>query len=111
MDDDNKLNEQAHAWTWKLVNEQLKALGVAVVSADLVWFRDLLFALLKSAILDYCYVERTSKLTDARMMAWGRRNLIELTVITEFVLESEVNATQFQTEIAKDGAEFHAALS
>jgi hypothetical protein len=108
---EERLDEQAHAWAWKLVNEQLKALGVAVVSADLVWFRNLLFALLKSAILDYRYVERTSKLTDARMMAWGRRNLLELTVITEFVLESEANAIQFQTEIANDGAEFHAALS
>jgi hypothetical protein len=111
MEDPEKLDEQAHAWAWRLVNGQLKALGVAIVSAELVWFRNLLFALLKSAILDYRYVERTSKLTDARIMAWGWRNLLELTVITEFVLESEANAIQFQTEVAKDTAEFYAALS
>ena len=70
MDDPKKLDEQAYAWVWKLVNEQLKTFGGAVVSAELVWFRNLLFALLKSAILEYRLRRANLKTFSRQNMAW-----------------------------------------
>jgi hypothetical protein len=40
------------------IKKQLEELGTAEVSSDDVWFRNLLFALLKSALRDYQSVAR-----------------------------------------------------
>jgi hypothetical protein len=62
---------------------QLKELEEAVVPADDVWFRNLLFALMKSTLIDYRHVQNASSVP---LIAWGRRNLLELRVITDFVV-------------------------
>jgi hypothetical protein len=92
------------------IKKQLKELGTAVVSADDVWFRNLLFALLKSAWMDYQSVERGAK-EYVPLAAWGRRNLLEDKVITAFVLESEDNARSFQIDLSADAKEFNEAFS
>ncbi len=80
------------------IMKQLKELGAAPVPSEQVWFRNLLFALLKSAIIDFRFVEQGAR-ESARMAAWGRRGLMELKVFTDFVLESEANARTFQRPI------------
>jgi hypothetical protein len=92
------------------IKKQLKELGTAVVSAGDALFRNLLFALLKSAWMDYQSVERGAK-EYVPLAAWGRRNLLEDKVITEFVLESGDNARSFQIDLSADAKEFNEAFS
>src|ERR1035441_7030419 len=90
------------------IKKQLKELGTAEVSSDDVWFRNLLFALLKSAWVDYLTVARGAE-EYVPLAAWGRRNLLEDKVITEYVLESDDNARSFQADLAADAKELNAA--
>jgi hypothetical protein len=102
--------EPAKAQFLTEIKKQLKELGEAVVPPDYAWFRNLLFALLKSAWIDYHSVERGAK-EYVPLAAWGRRNLLEDKVITEFVLESEDNARSFQTDLSVDAKEMNEAFS
>jgi hypothetical protein len=45
------------------------------------------------------------------LAAWGRRNLLEDKVITEYVLESEGNARSFQVDLSVDAKEINEAFS
>ena len=92
------------------IERQLKELGSAEVSSDDVWFRNLLFALLKSALMDYQSVARGAE-EYVPLAAWGRRNLLEDKVITEYVLESDDNARSFQADLAADAKELNEAFS
>jgi hypothetical protein len=92
------------------VTQQLKQLGETEVPQDDVWFRNLLFALLKSAIIDFQSVQRGAT-EYVPLAAWGRRNLLEDKVITEFVLESEENARSFQTDLSIDAKELNEAFT
>jgi hypothetical protein len=92
------------------ITSQLKELGATVVSPDDVWFRNLLFALLKSALMDFRSVERGAT-QYVPLAAWGRRNLLEDKVITGFVLESEENARSFQTDLSIDAKELNEAFT
>jgi hypothetical protein len=60
--------------------------------------------------MDYQSVERGAK-EYVPLAAWGRRNLLEDKVITEFVLESEDNARSFQIDLSADAKEFNEASS
>ena len=92
------------------IKKQLKELGTAEVTSDAVWFRNLLFDLLKSAWVDYQAVVRGAE-EHVPLAAWGRRNLLEDKVITEYVLESEGNARSFQVDLSVDAKELNGAFS
>lgn len=92
------------------IQKQLQELGTAEVSRDDVWFQNLLCALLKSALMDYQSVVRGA-VEYVPLAAWGRRNLLEDKVITEYVLESDDNARSFQADLAADAREMHEAFS
>ena len=91
------------------IMNQIRELGGASVSEDDLWFRNLLVALMKSALIDYRHVERGTRET-VSIAAMGMRNLMELKVFTEFVLKSESNARKFLTDLLIDDKEFHEAI-
>lgn len=74
------------------------------------WFRNLLFGIINCALLDYYSVEVGAQ-KSIYLAAWGRRNLLELKVITTYVLASESNASNFRNELAIDLKEFYEALT
>jgi hypothetical protein len=74
-----------------------------------VWFRNLLLGILNSAQRDYRSVEIGVK-KSPYLAAWGARNLLELRVITAFVVRSEQNALEFKGDFASDLAEFWTAV-
>jgi hypothetical protein len=92
------------------IKKQLKELGTAEVTSDTVWSRNLLFALLKSAWMDYLAVVRGAE-EHVPLAAWARRNLLEDKVITEYVLESVGNAQSFQVDLSVDAKELNEAFS
>ena len=71
-----------------------------------MWFRNLLLGLLKSALMDFQSV-KSGAAQYVPLAAWGRRNLLEINVITEFVLEAEENARSFQLDLLKDKKELY----
>ncbi len=102
--------EKAKAQLIRDVAAQRQAIAETAATDDDVWFRNLLVALLNSTLQDYRSVEiGTAKLIP--LAALGRRNLLELRVITAFVLESETNARTFQIDLLIDAKELHEALS
>jgi len=89
---------------------QRQSIATAAVQEEHVWFRNLLVAIFNSTLEDYKSVEIGAK-KFVPLAAWGRRNLLELRVITDFVLASEANARMFQTDLLIDAKELHDALS
>jgi hypothetical protein len=83
----------------------------APVTEEHIWYRNLLLGILISALQDYQYVEIGVKRTAANLAAWGCRNLLELKVITTYVLTSAENATQFKNDFVVDVKEFYEAIS
>jgi len=61
-------------------------------------------------LLDYYSVQIGAQ-KSIYLTAWGRRNLLELKVITTYVLASEKNAIQFRNDLAIDAKEFYQALT
>jgi len=91
------------------VMRQCQEIAAATVSDDQVWFRNLLWALLNCALTDYRFVEIGAQKSPS-LAAWGRRNLLETKVFTEFVLRSEANALAFRTDLFLDSKEFYEAV-
>ncbi len=79
------------------------------VSQDNVWFRNLLLGILNSARRDYKSVE-VGVTKSPYLAAWGARNLLELRVIAAYVVKSEENARELQTDLLRDQAEFWDAV-
>ena len=96
------------------VGEDLKTLrqriAVVEVPDEQTWFRNLLVGILNCAATDYRTVEiGVEKLV--ALAAWGCRNLLELKVLTEYVLASEENAVAIQGDLVLDAKEFYEAVS
>jgi hypothetical protein len=74
------------------------------------WFRNLLHGILKCSLEDYGAVQKgvQGSMYEA---AWGKRNLLELRVITAYVLGSRANATEFKHQLIHDARMFYDALS
>jgi hypothetical protein len=92
------------------VSEFHKKVSEAVISSEHLWFRNLILGILTCALADYKSVEIGIK-KSAYLAAWGKRNLLELKVITEYVLASEGNALAFKNELLIDAKEFYEAIS
>jgi len=81
------------------------------VAEEHVWYKHLLLGILNSALLDYRYVESGVKHKSAFLAAWSCRNLLELNVISAYVLKSSKNATDFKNDFVVDVKEFYEAIS
>jgi hypothetical protein len=95
--------------------ERIENLAVSIrdeqVAEEHIWYKHLLLGILNSALLDYRYVERGVQNKSAYLSAWSCRNLLELNVISAYVLESAENATDFKYDFAVDAKEFYEAIS
>ena len=74
------------------------------------WFQNILVGILNCALLDHKSVE-TGIHESVPLAAWGLRNLLELRVITEYVLASEKNANDFKNDLMIDAKELYEAFS
>jgi hypothetical protein len=90
--------------------ELFKSIQEATAEREHVWFQNLLCGILNCALQDYRFVEIGAQ-KSVPLAAWGRRNLLELKVITEYVLASEKNATDFKNDLLRDAKEFYEAMS
>jgi hypothetical protein len=98
-----------------LVIERIEKLALNIMNCQAeeehVWYKHLLLGILNSALLDYRYVESGVKHKSAYLAAWSCRNLLELNVITVYILESAKNATDFKNDFVVDVKEFYEAIS
>ena len=79
------------------------------VPPEKIWFRNLLVGLMNCARQNHRCVE--IGIAEMRPLAsWGARNLLELRVITTYVLGSEANALNFKDDLAADLKEFWEAM-
>jgi hypothetical protein len=91
------------------VRRQCQEIAAATVPEDQVWFRNLLWAFLNCALTDYRFVEIGAQKSPP-LAAWGRRNILETKVFTEYVLHSEANALAFRIDLFLDYKEFYEAI-
>jgi hypothetical protein len=103
--------DEAMAAVAERVRELALRVRAAGVSDEDVWFRNLLLGILNSAQLDYQYTQIGVKQRSPYLAAWSCRNLLELRVITKYVLESAVNAEDFKNDFVIDAKEFYEAIS
>ena len=70
--------------------------------SDPAWFRDLLAALLEGAPSGYRLLKLGLRHSTS-LLAWAGRNLLELNIYTQYVLQSESNARRFAENRVADG--------
>ena len=92
------------------IRRTLQTLRETKVSDDELWFKNLLCGILDCALSDYQSVEAGIR-ESIPMAAWGRRNLLELRTITEYVLASAKNAADFKNDFVIDVKEFWDAMT
>ena len=80
-------------------------LASTTVPDDYDWFRKMLVGILISTHRNFQAVE-TGVPESPELACWGARNLLELRVITAYILRSEDNATDFMDDLAADTKEF-----
>lgn len=102
--------EQAMSRAIEKVHELRKSILEATVSREHSWFRNILVGILNCALLDHKSVE-TGIQESVPLAAWGLRNLLELRVITEYVLASEKNANDFKNDLIIDAKELYEAFT
>jgi hypothetical protein len=68
---------------------------------DTIWFVNVLTALLRGLIIEYEQLNLGYR-QSARLMAWACRNLMEISIYTEYVLKSEENAHELMEDILMD---------
>ncbi|HWC95984.1 MAG TPA: hypothetical protein VG456_04525 [Candidatus Sulfopaludibacter sp.] len=66
------------------------------------WYCEMLAGLLESAADQYSHM-RLGLRHSTGMLAWACRNLLELNIYTQYVLQSEANARRFATNRVADG--------
>src|ERR1700688_170280 len=74
------------------------------------WFGNFLLGILNCALLD-CSAASVGPEKSVYLAAWACRNLLELRVITTYVLESEASALGFRNELAIDAKELYEAMT
>jgi hypothetical protein len=79
-------------------------LSTTAVPDDLDWFRKMLIGILTSTHRNYLAVQAGTP-HSPDFACWGARNLLELRVITAYVLRSEDTAVDFMDDLAADTRE------
>src|SRR5579885_3459240 len=93
-------HDEVEAATRKVLDDAatlVQELGTPSSDAD-DWFRNLLYGILKCSLSDYASVLDGVK-RSMYEAAWGKRNLVELRVITQYVLASRANAEEFRHQL------------
>jgi hypothetical protein len=113
----NEENEQHISDVEKAMSqlvEKVRQLGQsiqeAIANREEVWFGNLLLGILNCALLDFHSVEVGAR-QSIYLAAWGRRNLLELKTITDYVLASQSNAIDFKNDLVVDAKEFYEAIT
>jgi hypothetical protein len=109
---EGRTDESALAMSWLIENvrQLCREIQEATVSNREAWFGNLLLGILNCALSDNYSVEVGAK-KSPYLAAWGCRNLLELKVITTYVLTSEGNAIAFKNDLLIDVKEFYEAMS
>jgi len=102
--------DQAMSEAVEKVRQLCRNIQEATAKDEEVWFGNLLSGILNCALLDYYSVEIGAQ-KSVYLAAWGRRNLLELKVITMYVLTSESNAIEFKNDLVIDAKEFYEAIT
>jgi len=68
---------------------------------DTIWFVNVLTALLRGLIIEYQQLN-TGYQRSVRLMAWACRNLMEISIYTEYALRSEENAHELIEDVLMD---------
>ena len=105
----DELNE-AMSQAAERVRQLCRGIQEATANEEEVWFGNLILGILNCALLDYYSVEIGAR-KSIYLAAWGRRNLLELKVITTYVLASEKNAIDFRNDLVIDAKEFYEAMT
>src|SRR5579862_4840751 len=71
---------------------------------DTIWFVNVLTALLRGLIVE-CEQLNLGYKQSARLMAWACRNLMEISIYTEYALKSEENAHELIEDMLMDTLE------
>jgi hypothetical protein len=82
--------------------------GMAV-DTEGAWFPNVLVGILNCSLVDYTTVQDGVR-RSIYPAAWGKRNLMELRLITNHVLATKQNALDFKDQFAHDAAMFYDAL-
>jgi hypothetical protein len=80
------------------------------VDAENTWFRGLLVGILNCVLIDYENVEIGVE-RSVYLAAWGRRNLLETKIVTQYVLASEEQALTFRNELLIDAKQFYESIT
>lgn len=102
--------DEAMSQAVEKVRQLCRSIQEATANDEEMWFRNLLLGILNCALLDYPSVEIGAQ-KSIYLAAWGRRNLLELKVITSYVLASESNAIDFKNDLIIDAKEFYEAIT
>jgi hypothetical protein len=106
---DSEINEAF----WKAL-EDIRALGQrindATASTEDVWFRNLLLGIIDCALKDH-HNAKIGVRKFIPLAAWATRNLLELRIVTAYVLKSASHANQFKSELLIDVKEFYDNVS
>jgi hypothetical protein len=79
-------------------------------STEDVWFRNLLLGIIDCALKDH-HNAKIGVRKFVPLAAWATRNLLELRIVTAFVLKSASSANQFKGELMIDLKEFYENVS
>ncbi len=102
--------DEAMSWAVEKMRDLRRSIQKATGKADEGWFGNLLLGILNCALLDYCSVTLGAQ-KSVYLAAWSCRNLLELKVITTYVLASKDNAFDFRGELVIDAKEFYEAMT
>jgi hypothetical protein len=89
--------------------ELTRTLAKTTVPDERGWFRNMLVGILISTHANYQAVKAGMPKGPA-LTCWGARNLLELRVITTYVLRSADDATDFMDDLPADNREFYENL-
>lgn len=79
-------------------------------STEDAWFRNLLLGIIDCALKDH-HNAKIGIQKFVPLAAWATRNLLELRIVTAYVLKSANNANQFKSELLIDVKEFYENVS
>jgi hypothetical protein len=102
--------EQAMSWALEKMRDLRRGIQKATGKVEEGWFGNLLLGILNCALLDYYSVNQGAE-KSVYLAAWACRNLLELKVITTYVLASKDNASRFRRELVIDAKEFYEAMT
>ena len=94
--------------------DDMRALGQRIndasASTEHVWFRNLLLGIIDCALKDH-HNAKIGIRKFVPLAAWATRNLLELRIVTAYVLKSASHANQFKSELIIDVKEFYENVS